>query len=84
MLDGDRRGSTNEQEGRMEEAAASPFANSASAASPSTLKRLSVSGRLSRSFSKLGLTRMSSSGGVGGSAVLSRRSLLLLDEGKSR
>lgn len=46
---------------------------------PSALK-LSVSGRLSRSFSKLGLSRMSSSSvGAGG---LSRRTLL--DEGKSR
>lgn len=58
-------------------AAAAPC--SSSPGPPSALK-LSVSGRLSRSFSKLGLSRMSSSSvGAGG---LSRRTLL--DEGKSR
>lgn len=59
--------------------AATAASSSPPAAPPSALK-LSVSGRLSRSFSKLGLTRMSSSSS--GGAGLSRRTLL--DEGKSR
>lgn len=54
--------------------AAAADAPSSSPGPPSALK-LSVSGRLSRSFSKLGLSRMSSSS-------LSRKTLL--DEGKSR
>ena len=57
---------------------AAAAATCSSPAPPSALK-LSVSGRLSRSFSKLGLSRISSSS-VG--AGLSRRTLL--DEGKSR
>lgn len=64
---------------RGDTAAAAAASSSPPAAPPSALK-LSVSGRLSRSFSKLGLTRMSSSSS--GGAGLSRRTLL--DEGKSR
>lgn len=90
---GDRR-STKQQQQQEEmgemgaTAATTPFANLsvsgcgggdiAPSPPPSALK-LSVSGRLSRSFSKLGLMRMSSSNGGG---YLSRRTLL--DEGKSR
>lgn len=97
MRGDDGRSSREEVAAASAAAAASPFASLAlsgsgentsaataaanSSPQPSALK-LSVSGRLSRSFSKLGLTRMSSNSGGGVAAGLSRRTLL--DEGKSR
>jgi hypothetical protein len=97
MRGDDGRSSREEVAAAAAAAAASPFASLAlsgsgentsaataaanSSPQPSALK-LSVSGRLSRSFSKLGLTRMSSNSGGGVAAGLSRRTLL--DEGKSR
>ena len=65
--------------GGGDSAAAAAPCSSSPAPPPSSALKLSVSGRLSRSFSKLGLSRISSSS-VG--AGLSRRTLL--DEGKSR